>query len=452
MNFKEETVLRAEKSLLGSLMIDPSKITEVSASIEPLDFLDEKNKQIYEAILRLDEGGISPDTTTLFTEVQGRGAFLNINASEYIFHVYEITPTALSVMTYADFVKQASVNREVHSAVTDIIERMNMGDGNTDEITSLLIEKVERAIERAKKSEFKDIKNVTQEVFGEIVARMTGEGKSIALSTGFSSLDQLIGLGDGDLVILAARPSMGKTAFALNIALNVAGRHHKNEEDKKTIALFSLEMGADQLVSRMICSEGLLDSEKIKRGNLDPEDLEKLTNAVELLNQKKIYIEDSAYLKVNDVKAKCKNLQNESGLDLVIIDYLQLLQGSRRTDNRQQEVSEISRTLKQMARELECPVIALSQLSRSVESRQDKRPMMSDLRESGSIEQDADIVSFLYRGDYYRSEDEDGNTKEVGDTSTVEVIIAKNRNGQTGTAELAFMKKYNKFVGKDLRR
>ena len=208
-------------------------------------------------------------------------------------------------------------------------------------------------------------------------------------------------------------------------------------------------MGADQLVSRMICSEGMIDSEKIKKGDLDNDDLMKLETAVHFLNQKNVFIEDSAFIKVNEVKAKCKLLKAEHGLDLVVIDYLQLLQGSKRTDNRQQEVSEISRSLKQMARELECPVIALSQLSRSVESRQDKRPMMSDLRESGSIEQDADIVSFLYRGDYYRSEDADENeVQETSDVSTIEVIIAKNRHGQTGTAELAFMKRYNKFVSK----
>lgn len=287
-------------------------------------------------------------------------------------------------------------------------------------------------------------------MFEELILRMSKDDNNKYILTGFSTLDNLLhGFSRGDLVILAARPSMGKTAFALNIAASVAGKHNAKEEDKKTVALFSLEMGAEQLVTRMLCSEGMLESEKIRTGKLSTEDLEKFDVATTFLNGKKIFIDDSAFIKVNEVKAKCKILKQNSNLDLVVIDYLQLLQGSRKTDNRQQEVSEISRSLKQMARELDCPVIALSQLSRSVESRQDKRPMMSDLRESGSIEQDADIVAFLYRDDYYNrdSEEEESDNKEV---ATVEVIVAKHRNGQTGVAELAFLKKYSKFVSKTI--
>lgn len=448
MQFKEETVLLAEQSLLGALLIDPDRLVEVMAQVMPIDFYDEKNRQIYEAILKLAEDNTDIDTTTVFTEINGKGAFRSGNAAEYIFEVYQVTPTSKSIMTYADVVKNASIYREIHGVVGNAMSVLASGEMDIDTVTSVLFEKVESARERAKTSNFKNMPDVTKQVFEEIIARMSGEGQHLAMPTGFSTLDSLVGLGKGDLVILAARPSMGKTAFALNIALNVAGKNVR-EEERKTVALFSLEMGADQLVSRMVCSEGLLDSEKIKTGNLDQDDLHKLETAIHFLNQKNIFIEDSAFIKVNEVKAKCKTLKQEHGLDLVVIDYLQLLQGSKPTDNRQQEVSEISRSLKQMARELECPVIALSQLSRSVESRQDKRPMMSDLRESGSIEQDADIVSFLYRGDYYRREDADEDeVQEVSDVSTVEVIVAKNRNGQTGTAELAFMKKYNKFVAK----
>ena len=449
MKYHIDSVLLAEQSLLGALMQEPEKLIEVKATVDPEDFYDEKNKDIYSAILRLDEAGILPDTTTIFEEINNSGAFKNVDASLYIVDVYDVTPSARNIMHYANLVKRYSIYREIRGALLSSTEEMNQGNADIDALTSTLFNQVERAMERAKTSHFKNMRDVTDEVFKEILARMSGEGKNIAIPTGFSSLDQVIGLGKGDLVILAARPSMGKTAFALNIALNVAGKNHRSEEEKRTVALFSLEMGADQLVSRMICSEGMLDSEKIKKGSLDNDDLMKLETAVHFLNQKNIFIEDSAFIKVNEVKAKCKLLKSEHGLDLVIIDYLQLLQGSKRTDNRQQEVSEISRSLKQMARELECPVIALSQLSRSVESRHDKRPMMSDLRESGSIEQDADIVSFLYRGDYYRSEDADENeVQEPSDVSTVEVIVAKNRNGQTGTAELAFMKRYNKFVSK----
>lgn len=449
MKYHIDSVILAEQSLLGALMQEPEKLVEVKAAVDVEDFYDEKNKDIYNAILRLDEAEIIPDTTTIFEEINNSGAFKSMDASLYIVELYDITPSTRNIMHYANLVKRYSIYREIRSALLSSTEEMNQGNADIDSLTATLFDQVERAMERAKTSQFKNMKDVTNEVFQEIVARMSGEGQNIAIPTGFSTLDQLVGLGKGDLIILAARPSMGKTAFALNIALNVAGKNHRDESEKKTVALFSLEMGADQLVSRMICSEGMLDSEKIKKGTLDNDDMMKLETAVHFLNQKNIFIEDSAFIKVNEVKAKCKLLKNEHGLDLVVIDYLQLLQGSKRTDNRQQEVSEISRSLKQMARELDCPVIALSQLSRSVESRHDKRPMMSDLRESGSIEQDADIVSFLYRSDYYRSEDADENeVQEPSDVSTVEVIVAKNRNGQTGTAELAFMKRYNRFVSK----
>lgn len=449
MKYHIDSVILAEQSLLGALMQEPEKLVEVKAAVDVEDFYDEKNKDIYNAILRLDEAEIIPDTTTIFEEINNSGAFKSMDASLYIVELYDITPSTRNIMHYANLVKRYSIYREIRSALLSSTEEMNQGNADIDSLTATLFDQVERAMERAKTSQFKNMKDVTNEVFQEIVARMSGEGQNIAIPTGFSTLDQLVGLGKGDLVILAARPSMGKTAFALNIALNVAGKNHRDESEKKTVALFSLEMGADQLVSRMICSEGMLDSEKIKKGTLDNDDMMKLETAVHFLNQKNIFIEDSAFIKVNEVKAKCKLLKNEHGLDLIVIDYLQLLQGSKRTDNRQQEVSEISRSLKQMARELECPVIALSQLSRSVESRHDKRPMMSDLRESGSIEQDADIVSFLYRLDYYRSENADENeVQEPSDVSTVEVIVAKNRNGQTGTAELAFMKRYNRFVSK----
>ena len=449
MKYHIDSVILAEQSLLGALIQEPEKLVEVKAAVDVEDFYDEKNKDIYNAILRLDEAEIIPDTTTIFEEINNSGAFKSMDASLYIVELYDITPSTRNIMHYANLVKRYSIYREIRSALLSSTEEMNQGNADIDSLTATLFDQVERAMERAKTSQFKNMKDVTNEVFQEIVARMSGEGQNIAIPTGFSTLDQLVGLGKGDLVILAARPSMGKTAFALNIALNVAGKNHRDESEKKTVALFSLEMGADQLVSRMICSEGMLDSEKIKKGTLDNDDMMKLETAVHFLNQKNIFIEDSAFIKVNEVKAKCKLLKNEHGLDLIVIDYLQLLQGSKRTDNRQQEVSEISRSLKQMARELECPVIALSQLSRSVESRHDKRPMMSDLRESGSIEQDADIVSFLYRSDYYRSENADENeVQEPSDVSTVEVIVAKNRNGQTGTAELAFMKRYNRFVSK----
>lgn len=446
-----ESVITAEQSVLGALMIDPERLVEVRGILDEEDFLDERNKEIYRAIIKLSEENIEPDATTIFNEIYGKGPFRNVDASLYIVEVHETTPTSRNIAHYANIVKRNSISREVRLILTDNMQKINDGGAaDLDYVVASVVDQIERATERAKTTKFKEIKDVTKEVFDEIIAKMQGMGQNVSVPTGFSTLDSVLhGFSRGDLVILAARPSMGKTAFALNIALNIAGRYEK-EEEKRTVALFSLEMGADQLVSRMICSEGMIESEKIRSGHMNQEDLEKLEVAVGFLNKKNIYIDDSAFIKVNEVKAKCKALKNDVGLDLVIIDYLQLLQGSKKTDNRQQEVSEISRSLKQMARELECPVIALSQLSRSVESRQDKRPMMSDLRESGSIEQDADIVSFLYRDDYYNREenDEEGQKVENNGVTTIEVIIAKHRNGSTGTAELAFLKKYNKFVVK----
>lgn len=243
------------------------------------------------------------------------------------------------------------------------------------------------------------------------------------------------GFQKNDLIIVAARPSVGKTAFALNIAQSVAT---KTDE---TVAIFSLEMGAEQLVMRMLCAEGNLDAQRMRTGKLTPEDWGKLSLALGSLSNSKVFIDDTPGIRVNDIRTKCRRLAQEHGLGMVVIDYLQLIQGGKSKENRQQEVSEISRTLKEIARELQVPVIALSQLSRSVEARQDKRPMMSDIRESGSIEQDADIVAFLYRDDYYEKETE---KKDI-----IEIIIAKQRNGPVGTVELAFRKEYNKFLSID---
>jgi replicative DNA helicase len=259
-------------------------------------------------------------------------------------------------------------------------------------------------------------------------------GETTGIPTGFQDLDKITaGFQRNDLIIVAARPSVGKTAFALNISQNVATRADEN------VAIFSLEMGAQQLVMRMLCAEGNVDAQRLRTGQLEEEDWGKLSLAMSNLSQAGIYIDDTPGIRVNDIRAKCRRLKQEHGLGIIMIDYLQLIQGNgRSSDNRQQEVSEISRSLKSLARELEVPVIALSQLSRGVESRQDKRPMMSDIRESGAIEQDADIVAFLYRDDYYNKETEDANT--------IEIIIAKQRNGPTGTVKLAFRKEFNKFV------
>lgn len=285
-------------------------------------------------------------------------------------------------------------------------------------------------------SGFIAIKDVLMEVFDKVETLFNQKGSTTGVKSGFVDLDKMTsGFQRSDLIIVAARPSVGKTAFALNIAQNIGVR------EKETVAIFSLEMGAAQLVQRMICAEANVDAGRLRTGFLEPEDWEKLTMAIGSLSEANIYIDDSPSVTVADIRAKCRRLKKEKGLGMILIDYLQLIHGRGKGDNRQQEVSEISRTLKQIARELNVPVIALSQLSRGVEQRQDKRPMMSDLRESGSIEQDADIVAFLYRDDYYDKESEKKNI--------IEIIIAKQRNGPVGTVELAFLKNFNKFVNLD---
>jgi replicative DNA helicase len=284
---------------------------------------------------------------------------------------------------------------------------------------------------------FISIRDVLMEVFEKVEFLYTNKGGVSGIPSGFIDLDKMTnGFQPNELIIVAARPSVGKTAFALNIAQNVAVR------STETVAIFSLEMSASQLVQRIICAESNVDATRMRTGELKGDDWEKLSMAIGALSEAQIYIDDTPGITVSDIRAKCRRLKKEKGLGLILIDYLQLIQGRGKAgENRQQEVSEISRTLKQIARELEVPVIALSQLSRGVEQRQDKRPMMSDLRESGSIEQDADIVAFLYRDDYY---DKDSEKKNI-----IEIIIAKQRNGPVGTVELVFLKNYNKFVSLD---
>lgn len=286
-------------------------------------------------------------------------------------------------------------------------------------------------------SGFVAVKSILMDVFEKVEYLYANKGNPTGIKSGFNDLDKMTsGFQKSDLIIVAARPSVGKTAFALNIAQNVGIR------TDETVAIFSLEMGATQLVQRMLCAEANVDAGRMRTGYLESDDWNKLTMAISMLSNSNIYIDDSSSLTVADIQAKCRRLKAEQGnLGMILIDYLQLIQGRGKGENRQQEVSEISRTLKQLARELDVPIIALSQLSRGVEQRQDKRPMMSDLRESGSIEQDADIVAFLYRDDYYDKESEKKNI--------IEIIIAKQRNGPVGTVELAFLKNFNKFVGLD---
>ncbi|HIX42676.1 DNA helicase [Kurthia sp. 3B1D] len=427
----------AEQSVIGAIFLEPQALVTASEVLVPEDFYNAAHKLIFETMLTLNDQRTAIDTVTVAEELSNKNMLDDVGGIMYITEIASAVPTAANVAFYASIVAEKSVLRRLIRTATKIVE-----DGYTreDEVTELLGEAEKQIMEvasRKNSSDFKHIKGVLVETYDHVEQLQNRQGDITGIPTGFRDLDKLTaGFQRGDLIIVAARPSVGKTAFALNVAQAVGTKTDEN------VAIFSLEMGAEQLVMRMLCAEGNIDAQVLRTGALTTEDWGKLTLAMGALSRAGIYIDDAAGIRINDIRAKCRRLKQEHGLGMILIDYLQLIQGPGKAgQNRQQEVSDISRSLKGLARELEVPVIALSQLSRGVEQRQDKRPMMSDLRESGSIEQDADIVAFLYREDYYDKETEDANT--------IEIIVAKQRNGPTDTVKLAFKKEYNKFVSVD---
>ena len=426
--------IEAEQAVLGAIMIDADRLISASERLLPQDFYRASHQRIFEAMLVLSDRGEAIDLVTVTAELSTLGILDEIGGLPYLAELAEGVPTAANINYYVNVVDQKStLRRLIRTAgeiVTDGYERQNEVDVLLNEAERKILE-----VSQGKGSaSFIPISDVLTSAYATIDKLHKQSGETTGIPTGFQDLDKMTaGFQRNDLIIVAARPSVGKTAFALNISQNVATRADEN------VAIFSLEMGAEQLVMRMLCAEGNVDAQRLRTGQLEEEDWGKLSLAMSNLSQAGIYIDDTPGIRVNDIRAKCRRLKQEHGRGMIMIDYLQLIQGNgRSSDNRQQEVSEISRSLKSLARELEVPVIALSQLSRGVESRQDKRPMMSDIRESGAIEQDADIVAFLYRDDYYNKETEDANT--------IEIIIAKQRNGPTGTVKLAFRKEFNKFV------
>ncbi len=427
--------VEAEQAVLGSVIIERDALTTVSERLSSEDFYRPAHQKIYEAITQLNESGEPVDLVTLTAWLQKKKWLEDVGGVTYIANLASSVPSAANVEYYASLVEEKSLLRRLIRAATQIATSGYAGDEEASELIGDAEKRILEISQRQGKGAFIPIKDVLMETFERIEFLHNHKGGVTGIPTGYGDLDKMTsGLQRSDLIILAARPSVGKTAFALNLAQNVAARAGK------TVAIFSLEMAASQLVQRMICAEANLDANKMRTGMFDDEDWRKLTMAISTLSQAPIYIDDTAGITVTDIRSKCRRLKIEHGLGLIVIDYLQLIHG-RGKENRQQEISEISRTLKMIARELDVPVIALSQLSRAVESRQDKRPMLSDIRESGSIEQDADIVAFLYRDDYYDAESEKKNI--------VEVIIGKQRNGPTGTVELVFLKNYNKFVSLD---
>lgn len=429
--------MEAEQAVIGAVLLQAEALITAMERLRSEDFYSSAHQRIYEAMVELAESNQPVDLVTLTAHLQDQQLLEEIGGVSYLSRLANAVPTAANVDYYSQIVEEKSMLRRLIRTATNIVSD---GYANSDEVGVLLSDAEKKILEisnRRAGGGFVSIRDVLMEVFEKVEQLYSNQGGTTGIPSGFTDLDKMTaGFQRSDLIIVAARPSVGKTAFALNIAQNVGVRA------RETVAIFSLEMSAAQLVQRMICAEANVDAQRMRTGHLEGDDWEKLTMAIGSLSEAQIFIDDTPGITVAEIRAKCRRLKKERGLGMILIDYLQLISGRGKAgENRQQEVSEISRTLKHIARELEVPVIALSQLSRGVEQRQDKRPMMSDLRESGSIEQDADIVSFLYRDDYYDKESEKKNI--------IEIIIAKQRNGPVGTVELVFLKQYNKFVSID---
>ncbi len=428
--------LEAEQALLGSILIDSRCLADVIGIVRPEDFYLQQNKEIFEAVYTMFNFSETIDPVTVLDKMRELGVYHD-NSRDYVLQLMEITPTAANAVRYANIVRDKSMLRGLGQAASDIHEMVHDGVGTPAE----MLESAEQKIYALRKGERGDslehIGTVLHKTFDRLAELSQSDSAIPGLSTGLRDLDMKInGLNKSDLVLVAARPAMGKSAFALNLAVNVAKKY------KKTVAVFNLEMSREQLALRLLASEGFLDMQKLATGKFSEEEWNKLCMASSSLSQTDIRIDDNPTITVADINAKCRRLEN---LGLVVIDYLQLMNGSgygrSGGENRVTVVGEISRALKIMAKELNVPVICLSQLSRAVESRNDKRPILSDLRESGSIEQDADVVMFLYRDEYYNKDSE-----EMG---LAECIVGKNRHGETGTVKLQWFGSYQTFTDRE---
>lgn len=427
--------VEAEQSVLGAMMIEREAISKVSEIIRPEDFYREAHRLIYNAMMELFNKNDAVDLVTVVEILRRDEKLEGAGGIAYVSALANSVPTAANVMYHARIVEEKALLRQLINTATYVA---GMGYEANEEVT-VIMDKAEKMIlevaNRKAGQEFASIKNIIFDVFDKVSELYSSKGGITGLPTGFKDLDKLTsGLQPSDLILIAARPSMGKTAFVLNIAQNIAIK------EKQAVAFFSLEMSKEQLVQRMLCAEAPIDAQRLRIGELENNDWDKLVRAADRLAAAPIFIDDTAGITVMEMRSKARRLKIEHDLKLIIIDYLQLMQGgtgSARSENRQQEISEISRSLKALARELKVPVIALSQLSRGVESRQVKKPMLSDLRESGSLEQDADIVAFIYREDYYEPETEHKNITDI--------IIAKHRNGPVDSVQLFFHKQFTKF-------
>ena len=425
----------AEQSVIGSMILDKNAIATVLEKLQADDFHRDGHKIIFQAILDLFTKDTPIDLVTLADHLKSIDKLEYVGGISYLTEIASSVPTTLNLVSYINIVSDKSMLRKLIRASTEI-----MDDSYTkqDEV-NVVVEEAEKRIfniaEKRNSGGFEAISTILERGFVEIERVYNNKGTTTGVSTPFPELDRMTsGFQKGDMVLIAARPSMGKTTFALNLAEHAALR------EGKSIAIFSLEMGMDQLAYKFLCSEANVELTKLRNGDLDDRDWENIARASGPLSQAKIYIDDTAGISVTEMRSKCRRLKLEHGIDLILIDYLQLMSG--KGESRQQEVSEISRSIKALAKEMQCPVIALSQLSRAPEQRADHRPMLSDLRESGSIEQDADLVMFLYRDEYYNQDTEDKNIAEC--------IIAKQRNGPVGTIKMAWLGQYSKFARLDM--
>ena len=427
--------LEAEQAVLGSILIDSRCITDVVGTVKPEDFYLQQNREIFETIYTMFNFSQTIDPVTVLDKMKELGVYHD-NSRDYILQLMEITPTAVNVGRYARIVQEKAMLRGLGQAATDIAEMVSDQVGSSEEI----LESAEKKIYALRKGERGDslehIGTTLHKVFDRLAELSQSDSAIPGLSTGLRDLDTKInGLNKSDLILIAARPAMGKSAFSLNLGMSVARQYGK------TVAIFNLEMSREQLAMRLLASQSFVDSQKMATGKLSEEEWSKLCMGSAALSQTDIRIDDNPSVTVAEINAKCRRLDN---LGLVIIDYLQLMTGSgygKNSENRVTVVGEISRALTIMAKELNVPVICLSQLSRAVESRTDKRPIMSDLRESGAIEQDADVIMFLYRDEYYNA-----NTEDKG---IAECIVSKNRHGETGAVKLQWMPQFQLFADRE---
>ena len=428
----------AEKSVLGSMFLSKYAVQKALESLNKELFYLDSHSKIFEAIKTLREKNISIDMTTVTEELENKKQLKQIGGIEYLTEIINFVPTAANVDEYIRIVEEKAILRRLIEEATGIVASGYNQEEDISEVLDNAEKKILNVVKTKKGTEFRSIQDVLLKTQNDLEKLSQQKSEITGIPTGFYDLDKVTsGLHENELIIIAARPAMGKTAFALNLATNIA------MNTDKTVALFNMEMSGEQLAMRMLSSVGQIEANKLRSGKLEHHDWKKFNEAMSRLAETKLFIDDTAGMTISEIKAKCRRLYNsEGGLGIVIIDYLQLISGSARyAGNRQQEVSEISRSLKTLAMELNIPVIALAQLSRTVEGREDKRPLLSDLRESGSIEQDADIVAFLYREDYY--------TKQISideNTSKSEFIIAKNRSGPTTTVDLIFRRNVSTFV------